>query len=226
MSLPKRRRRPAPKDDLLDGWDDEPAGRPSRRTGGKYDHPSMRHDQTARAHGKISRSNGRRKDDMPPKDKPYTYHGYHGNGYPKGLLDDDGFPIGPVVRRYDRARKKYVKVAGVAYEDLPRSYQRILDKKPYDDAGQLRIFRKPAQDPDHKGKPLLSGGNIFLEYGSYEQAKMFFKSMQTKEDSIYNGENIGYSSRPALDDLHVYTRGNSKEAGFKEPDSPQEDGNE
>lgn len=222
MSLPKRRRRPAPKDDLLDGWDDEPA----RRRGRKDGNLPRRNGLTARASGKTSRGNGRRKDDIPPKDKPYTYHGYHGDGYPKGLLDDDGFPIGPVVRRYDRARKKYVKVTGVAYEDLPRSYQRILDKKPYDNAGQLRIFRKPAEDPRHKGKPLLSGGNIFLEYGSYEQAKMFFKSMQNKEDDIYNGENIGYSSRPALDDLHVYTRDNSKEAGFKEPDSPQEDGNE
>lgn len=217
MSLPKRRRKPAPKNDLLDGWDDEkPVKKTSHRMNRKSSQRPEHHDQATRVTRRV-------KDDLPPKDEPYTYHGYNGDGYPKGLLDDDGSPVGPMVRRYDGIRNKYIKVTGIAYEDLPRSYQRILDKKPYDDAGQLRIFRKPARDPKHPERPLLTGGNIFPEYGSYEQAKLFLHSMRSMEESIYNGENIGYSSRPALDDLHVYTQSNSKKDGFEDPDSPQED---
>lgn len=227
MSLPRKRKpsRSAESrmddglDDLiLDDWDTPKPKRKPRRPSsktGKRKSPAREVASPKRSASK-ARSPRRRKHDsnLPPIDEPFTYHGYDGDGYPKGLGDGEE-PEGPLVARYDSVNKKYVAVRGIPYEDLPESYQIDLDKRPYDEAGQLRVYVDRAKD--NKGHYKIEGG-YYVEYGSHEEAKLFFKNLERMGKTMNNGENIGYSARPADDDYHVFTRENSKVSGFQDPD--------
>lgn len=227
MSLP-RKRKPSKSsaesrmddglDDLiLDDWDTPRPKRKPRRPATKTRRrkPESKESSTRKSAAR-TRSSRRRKHDsnLPPIDEPFTYHGYDGEGYPKGLGDGEE-PEGPLVARYDSVNKKYVAVRGIPYEELPESYQMNLDKRPYDEAGQLRIYVDRAKD--NKGHYKIEGG-YYVEYGSHEEAKLFFKNLERMGKTMNNGENIGYSARPADDDYHVFTRENSKVSGFQDPD--------
>lgn len=48
-----------------------------------------------------------------------------------------GYPRGVKPFRKDASGRK---ITGVAYEELPESIQQDLDDKPFDDAGNLRLF--------------------------------------------------------------------------------------
>ena len=228
MSLP-RKRKPSKSsaesrmddglDDLiLDDWDTpKPKRRPRRpssKTGKRKS--SAREDASPKRSASRDRTPRRRKHDssLPPIDEPFTYHGYDGEGYPKGLGDGEE-PEGPLVARYDAINRKYVAVRGIPYEELPESYQIDLDKRPYDEAGQLRVYVDRAKN--EKGNYKIEGG-YYVEYGSHEEAKLFFKNLERMGKTMNNGENIGYSARPADDDYHVFTRENSKVSGFHDPD--------
>lgn len=227
MSLPRKRKSSKRSvesrmddglDDLiLDDWDTPKPKRKPRRPATKTRRrkPESKESSTRKSAAR-TRSTRRRKRDgnLPPIDEPFTYHGYDGEGYPKGLGDGDE-PDGPLVARYDSVNKKYVAVRGIPYEELPESYQMNLDKRPYDEAGQLRIYVDRAKD--NKGHYKIEGG-YYVEYGSHEEAKLFFKNLERMGKTMNNGENIGYSARPADDDYHVFTRENSKVSGFQDPD--------
>lgn len=227
MSLPRKRRPPKRSaesrmddglDDLiLDDWDTPKPKRKPRRhaTNTRRRKPQSKESSTRKSAAR-TRSSRRRKHDsnLPPIDEPFTYYGYDGEGYPKGLGDGEE-PEGPLVARYDSVNKKYVAVRGIPYEDLPESYQIDLDKRPYDEAGQLRVYVDRVKD--NKGNYKIEGG-YYVEYGSHEEAKLFFKNLERMGKTMNNGENIGYSARPADDDYHVFTRENSKVSGFQDPD--------
>lgn len=227
MSLP-RKRKPSKKsaesrmddglDDLiLDDWDaPKPKRKPRRHATNTRRRKPQSKESSTRKSAARTRSSRRRKHDsnLPPIDEPFTYYGYDGEGYPKGLGDGDE-PEGPLVARYDSVNKKYVAVRGIPYEDLPESYQIDLDKRPYDEAGQLRVYVDRVKD--NKGNYKIEGG-YYVEYGSHEGAKLFFKNLERMGKTMNNGENIGYSARPADDDYHVFTRENSKVSGFQDPD--------
>lgn len=227
MSLP-RKRRPSKRsaesrvddglDDLiLDDWDTPKPKRKPRRPSsktGKRKSPARETASPKRPSSRARTSRRKHDSELPPIDEPFTYHGYDGEGYPKGLGDGEE-PEGPLVTRYDSVNKKYVSVRGIPYEELPESYQINLDKRPYDEAGQLRVYVDRAKD--NKGNYKIEGG-YYVEYGSHEEAKLFFKNLERMGKTMNNGENIGYSARPADDDYHVFTRENSKVSGFQDPD--------
>ena len=116
----------------------------------------------------------------------HRYPGYNGTGYPKGLGH------GPIVERTNIKTGKRVKIEGMAWEDFPPAYQRMLDRQPYDDAGELRIFVKS------NGK--VSQQYPFYELGSDEHSKKFMDELKSKRDLILNnGVDLSYPSRPQLD---------------------------
>lgn len=126
--------------------------------------------------------------DKPSSESPviHKYPGYDGTGYPKGLGH------GPIVERTNIKTGKRVKIEGMAWEDFPPAYQRMLDRQPYDDAGELRIFVK--------SNGTVSQQYPFYELGSDEHSKKFMDELKSKRDLILNnGVDLSYSSRPQLD---------------------------
>lgn len=126
--------------------------------------------------------------DKPSSESPviHKYPGYDGPGYPKGLGH------GPIVERTNIKTGKRVKIEGMAWEDFPPAYQRMLDRQPYDDAGELRIFVK--------SNGTVSQQYPFYELGSDEHSKKFMDELKSKRDLILNnGVDLSYSSRPQLD---------------------------
>lgn len=122
----------------------------------------------------------------------HKYPGYDGEGYPKGLMDSKGHKHGPIVERTNIKTGKKVKVEGIAWEDFPPSYQRMLDLQPYDDAGELRIFVKSS------GK--ITQQYPFYELGSDEHSKKLAEELKSKRDLIFNNNvDLSYASRPQLD---------------------------
>jgi hypothetical protein len=128
---------------------------------------------------------------LAPAHTPFHYPGWHGKGYPKGLGH------GPIVWRYDNRKDKMVKVEGLSYESLGRktsdsksSWQKMLDEQPYDEAGQLRIFRHGT-----------SGTQLIVEWDSDQAAVMNRNAMDNRAKSMFDsGVDISYGKRPRLDD--------------------------
>lgn len=122
--------------------------------------------------------------------RPFHYPGWNGPGYPKGAGH------GPIVWRYDDKKDKVVQVEGMAYEDLrspgsdeKSSWQKMLDKDPYDIAGQLRIFRRGT-----------SGTMAIYEWGSDQGSVMQRAEMETRSTGLNDKSvNLSWSSRPRLD---------------------------
>lgn len=63
-----------------------------------------------------------------------------------------GYPRGVVPFRREPSGKK---TTGVRFEELPEDIQQELDNKPFDDAGNLRLFIRDSFNP-----------NSYLELGS------------------------------------------------------------
>ena len=116
---------------------------------------------------------------------PFHYPGYNGPGYPKGLGH------GPIVTRKNIKTGKIIKVEGMAWEEFPESWRQMLDEKPYDDAGALRIFLKAASGVEAKYP--------FYEIGSAAHASKFMDEMRSKLSLLHNGVDLSYSSRPQQD---------------------------
>lgn len=160
----------------------------------KHESPAVKAKSTMRpqSHEHVV-NNPVKPDNRPVYDKPsseppviHRYPGYDGPGYPKGLGH------GPIVERTNVKTGKKVKIEGMAWEDFPPAYQRMLDRQPYDDAGELRIFVRS------NGK--VSQQYPFYELGSDEHSKKFMDELKSKRDLILNnGVDLSYSSRPQLD---------------------------
>lgn len=116
---------------------------------------------------------------------PFHYPGYNGPGYPKGLGH------GPVVTRKNIKTGKIIKVEGMAWEEFPESWRQMLDEKPYDDAGALRIFLKATSGIEAKYP--------FYEIGSAAHAGKFLDEMRSKRSMLHNGVDLSYGSRPQQD---------------------------
>lgn len=108
--------------------------------------------------------------------------------YPKNLPDSHG----PVVERVNHHTGKRVKIEGIPYERLPKSYQRALDEKPCDDAGELRIF--VYSDGSR------SSGSI-IELGSSEAAKRLASKLDNSRRLLNKPSGISYNVRPSLDKI-------------------------
>ena len=106
--------------------------------------------------------------------------------YPKNLPDGHG----PVVERFNHHTGKRVKIEGIPYERLPKSYQRALDAKPCDDAGELRIF--VYSDGSR------SSGSI-IELGSSEAAKRLATKLDNSRQLLNKPSGISYNVRPSRD---------------------------
>lgn len=116
---------------------------------------------------------------------PFHYPGYNGPGYPKGLGH------GPIVTRKNIKTGKIIKVEGMAWEEFPESWRQMLDEKPYDDAGALRIFLKATSGIEAKYP--------FYEIGSAAHAGKFLDEMRSKRSMLHNGVDLSYGSRPQQD---------------------------
>lgn len=116
---------------------------------------------------------------------PFHYTGYNGPGYPKGLGH------GPIVTRKNIKTGKIIKVEGMAWEEFPESWRQMLDEKPYDDAGALRIFLKATSGIEAKYP--------FYEIGSAAHAGKFLNEMRSKRSMLHNGVDLSYGSRPQQD---------------------------
>lgn len=116
---------------------------------------------------------------------PFHYQGYNGPGYPKGLGH------GPIVTRKNIKTGKIIKVEGMAWEEFPESWRQMLDEKPYDDAGALRIFLKATSGIEAKYP--------FYEIGSAAHAGKFLDEMRSKRSMLHNGVDLSYGSRPQQD---------------------------
>ena len=116
---------------------------------------------------------------------PFHYPGYDGPGYPKGLGH------GPIVTRRNIKTGKLVSIEGIAWEEFPESWRQMLDEKPYDDAGALRVFLKATSG--------VSSNYPYYEVGSAAHASKFLSEMRSKRALIHNGADLSYSSRPQLD---------------------------
>ena len=118
---------------------------------------------------------------------PFHYPGYDGPGYPKGLGH------GPIVTRRNIKTGKLVSIEGIAWEEFPESWRQMLDEKPYDDAGALRVFLKATSG--------VTSNYPYYEVGSAAHASKFLNEMRSKRALIHNGADLSYSSRPQLDPL-------------------------
>lgn len=116
---------------------------------------------------------------------PFHYPGYDGPGYPKGLGH------GPIVTRRNIKTGKLVSIEGIAWEEFPESWRQMLDEKPYDDAGALRVFLKATSG--------VASNYPYYEVGSAAHASKFLSEMRSKRALIRNGVDLSYSSRPRLD---------------------------
>lgn len=116
---------------------------------------------------------------------PFHYPGYDGPGYPKGLGH------GPIVTRRNIKTGKLVSIEGIAWEEFPESWRQMLDEKPYDDAGALRVFLKATSG--------VTSNYPYYEVGSAAHASKFLNEMRSKRALIHNGADLSYSSRPQLD---------------------------
>ena len=106
--------------------------------------------------------------------------------YPKNLPDGHG----PVVERVNHHTGKKVKIEGIPYERLPKSYQRMLDEQPTDEAGELRIF------------VYSDGGRsvgTIIELGSSEAAKRLASKLDNSRRLLNKPSGISYNVRPSLD---------------------------
>lgn len=108
--------------------------------------------------------------------------------YPKNLPDGHG----PVVERVNHHTGKKVKIEGIPYERLPKSYQRMLDEQPTDEAGELRIFVY-----SDGGR---SVGSI-IELGSSEAAKRLAMKLDNSRQLLKKPSGISYNVRPSLDKI-------------------------
>ena len=90
-----------------------------------------------------------------------------------------------------------VKVEGLSYESLRSpshpdersSWQKILDEDPYDEAGQLRIFRRGT-----------SGTMIVSEWDSDQAAVMARANMESRASSMHDPSvDISWNKRPQMD---------------------------
>lgn len=116
---------------------------------------------------------------------PFHYPSYNGPGYPKGLGH------GPIVTRKNIKTGKIIKVEGMAWEEFPESWRQMLDEKPYDDAGALRIFLKATSGIEAKYP--------FYEIGSAAHAGKFLDEMRSKRRMLHNGVDLSYGARPQQD---------------------------
>lgn len=106
--------------------------------------------------------------------------------YPKNLPDGHG----PVVERVNHHTGKKVKIEGIPYERLPKSYQKMLDEQPTDEAGELRIF------------VYSDGGRsvgTIIELGSSEAAKRLASKLDNSRRLLNKPSGISYNVRPSLD---------------------------
>lgn len=108
--------------------------------------------------------------------------------YPKNLPDGHG----PVVERVNHHTGKKVKIEGIPYERLPKSYQKMLDEQPTDEAGKLRIFVY-----SDGGR---SVGSI-IELGSSEAAKRLASKLDNSRRLLNKPSGISYNVRPSLDKI-------------------------
>lgn len=108
--------------------------------------------------------------------------------YPKNLPGGHG----PVVERVNHHTGKKVKIEGIPYERLPKSYQRMLDEQPTDEAGELRIFVY-----SDGGR---SVGSI-IELGSSEAAKRLAMKLDNSRQLLKKPSGISYNVRPSLDKI-------------------------
>lgn len=108
--------------------------------------------------------------------------------YPKNLPDGHG----PVVERINHHIGKKVKIEGIPYERLPKSYQKMLDEQPTDEAGELRIFVY-----SDGGR---SVGSI-IELGSSEAAKRLASKLDNSRRLLNKPSGISYNVRPSLDKI-------------------------
>lgn len=108
--------------------------------------------------------------------------------YPKNLPDGHG----PVVERVNHHTGKKVKIEGIPYERLPKSYQKMLDEQPTDEAGKLRIF------------VYSDGGRsvgTIIELGSSEAAKRLASKLDNSRRLLNKPSGISYNVRPSLDKI-------------------------
>lgn len=108
--------------------------------------------------------------------------------YPKNLPDGHG----PVVERVNHHTGKKVKIEGIPYERLPKSYQKMLDEQPTDEAGKLRIFVY-----SDGGRSI---GSI-IELGSSEAAKRLAMKLDNSRRLLNKPSGISYNVRPSLDKI-------------------------
>lgn len=106
--------------------------------------------------------------------------------YPKNLPDGHG----PVVERVNHHTGKKVKIEGIPYERLPKSYQRMLDEQPTDEAGELRVFVY-----SDGGRSISS----IIELGSSEAAKRLASKLDNSRRLLNKPSGISYNVRPSLD---------------------------
>lgn len=110
---------------------------------------------------------------------------YEGTGYPKGLGH------GPRVRMVkSNGRTKIVE--GLPYEEMPSRMKSRMNARPYDDAGQLRIWVRSK----------TSVGMPYYELGSRQHAAKLATSLRARESDLTDSNvDISYATRPSLDDV-------------------------
>lgn len=157
----------------------------SRTAGGRTTRTIASNGTTAPAPAVPNQPAGQKVESEDGEFTPFHYPGYNGPGYPKGLGH------GPVVTRKNIKTGKIIKVEGMAWEEFPESWRQMLDEKPYDDAGALRIFLKATSGIEAKYP--------FYEIGSAAHAGKFLDEMRSKRSMLHNGVDLSYGSRPQQD---------------------------
>lgn len=108
---------------------------------------------------------------------------YEGAGYPKGLGH------GPRVSMVKSNGHTKI-VEGLSYEEMPSRMKSRMDARPYDDAGQLRIWLRSK-------RPV---GMPYYELGSSQHADKLAASLRSRESDLSDSNvDLSYATRPALD---------------------------
>lgn len=147
--------------------------------------PSVRSDSSSNSSPETASSTASQIQSADGAFTPFHYPGYDGPGYPKGLGH------GPIVTRRNIKTGKLVSIEGIAWEEFPESWRQMLDEKPYDDAGALRVFLKATSG--------VAANYPYYEVGSAAHASKFLSEMRSKRALIRNGVDLSYDSRPRLD---------------------------
>lgn len=107
------------------------------------------------------------------------------HGYPKGMGH------GPRTWIWSPKKGELVKAEGIPFEKLPIKVAEMLDNKPVDDYGNLRIFMNATHQ--------LEGAiNLpYYEIGSIHSVSSLHNDLRRKQNAIFNsGADLSITNRP------------------------------